>query len=111
MRLQRQKSIFAATIGSFLSFGVAYADDKVDYGEYLSGECKNCHVLKGESKGDIPSLEGFDGETIADALNAYRKGERKDASEAMKSVAAALDDEQVAALAEKAEEAAEAKKK
>lgn len=68
------------------------------YGEYLAGECKGCHVLKGDAPGDIPSLDGWDGEGIKDALNAYKKGEREDASEAMKSVAVALDDDQVAAL-------------
>ncbi len=81
----------------FASSTTSFAADAA-YGEYLAGECKGCHVLKGDAPGDIPSLDGWDGESITDALKAYKKGERNDASDAMKSVAAALDNDQIAAL-------------
>ena len=93
----RKWGLMAVLAAALCNSSQAFAADAA-YGEYLAGECKGCHVLKGDAPGDIPSLDGYDGESIQDALNAYRKGERKDASEAMKSVAAALDDDQVAAL-------------
>lgn len=74
---------------------LALSDD-VAWGEYLAGECAACHApLPGD--GAVPVIHGTDATDIARALIAYRSGARSNTT--MRSVAGALDDEEVAVLA------------
>jgi len=76
--------------------GRASADDLMDYGEYLAGECTTCHRIDGVDNG-IPGIVGWNIETFIETLGFYKSGERP--NPAMVSVAISLDDEQVRALA------------
>lgn len=69
------------------------------YGNYLSSQCSTCHGQgSGQgSAGRIPPIRGMASEDLVGALYDYRTGIR--ANEVMKSVADALGDEEVAALA------------
>jgi cytochrome c553 len=63
-------------------------------GRHLAQECASCH---GAGSSAIPPLAGRDAESLVQALEAYRRGERT--NPAMVSVAQSLDDEQIRALA------------
>ncbi len=73
----------------------ANANEQLEYGEYLSGECTSCH--RDGSNENIPPIVGWPVESFVAVMNAYKKGERD--NKAMVSVAKSLDDEQIAALA------------
>lgn len=66
------------------------------YGEYLSSECVTCHRLDGRVEG-IPSIIGWPADRFAATLQAYRAGART--HDVMQTVAGALGDEEIAALA------------
>ncbi|WP_417769840.1 c-type cytochrome [Stappia sp.] len=66
------------------------------YGEYLSGECVTCHQASGEDKG-IPSITGWPARQFATVMHAYKSKHRE--NPVMRSVAASLTDEEIAALA------------
>jgi len=72
------------------------ADELMDYGEYLAGECTTCHRIDGVDNG-IPGIVGWNIKTFIETLGYYKSGERP--NPAMVSVAISLDDEQVRALA------------
>jgi cytochrome c553 len=63
-------------------------------GRHLAQECASCH---GAGRSAIPPLAGRDAESLVQALEAYRRGERT--NPAMVSVAQSLDDQQIRALA------------
>lgn len=67
-----------------------------DYGEYLSGECVSCHGGRA-TPSPIPALESLSSDRIVEALREYRSGKR--ANPVMVSVARALSEEQIGALA------------
>ena len=75
---------------------VAANPDKLAYGKHLSQECTTCHRRDGADKG-IPSIVGLEPEYFANTLKFYKTGAR--ANPVMNSVAQALSDEQVEALA------------
>ena len=68
----------------------------LEYGQYLSSQCSTCHQQQGSTSG-IPSLTDYDAEGIVYLLKAYRSKELENT--VMRSVAAQLDDEQIASLA------------
>jgi len=68
----------------------------VEYGEFLSSECTTCHQRTGSDAG-IPGIVGWPEEDFVVAMHAYRQELRPHA--VMQSVAARLDDEEIAALA------------
>ena len=71
-------------------------DADADYGEYLAGECMTCHsITKPDS--NIPSIHGKDAIHLIEALIQYRDKTRD--NETMRSVAGALGNEEIAALA------------
>ena len=72
------------------------ADEAVDYGAYLSGECVTCH-RPGATNASIPSLAGRSREDILKALAAFKSGERP--SPVMQDVAKRLADDEMLALA------------
>lgn len=83
----------------FGSLGAAFPASAAalkDYGEYLSGECMSCH-RPGMAASSIPSLSALGADRIADALREYKSGKRTDP--VMVSVAKALTEEQISALA------------
>ena len=67
-----------------------------EYGAYLSGECLTCHVSAG-GDGSIPVIHAKNKDSIASALLEYKNQQRD--NEVMRSVAAALTNEEIAALA------------
>lgn len=74
----------------------ALADDVVDYGAYLSGECVTCHRV-GNADSRIPSLAGRSRDDIVKALTAFKSGERS--SHVMQDIAARLAEDEMLALA------------
>jgi cytochrome c553 len=73
------------------------ADELLDYGKYLSGECTTCHQIDGTHTEGIPPINGLDSKSFIMAMNSFKNGERD--NPAMVSVAKNLDDEQLKALA------------
>ena len=67
-----------------------------DYGEYLAGECMTCHSMT-KPDSNIPSIHGKDAIYLVEALIQYRDQTRD--NETMRSVAGALGNEEIAALA------------
>lgn len=106
-----QFGIATAMAGS----GAVKADEVLDYGQYLSGECTTCHRLDGVDSG-IPNIVGMDKETFMVVMKAYQTGDLT--NQAMVSVAKSLEDDQLKALAayfsslkpKKAEKATKAEK-
>jgi len=71
-------------------------DSDVDYGEYLASECSTCH---NDSSGDngIPIIRGKEEAYLILALLEYQDDKR--INETMRSVAGALQNEEIGALA------------
>lgn len=68
----------------------------VEYGEYLSSECKTCHQADGSDQG-IPAIIGWPAEDFVAAMQAYKVKLRP--HPVMQMMAGRLDDEEIAALA------------
>jgi cytochrome c len=68
----------------------------VEYGQYLSSECVTCHNNNQEHTG-IPRIAGLPAEGMLILLRAYR--DRELSNQTMQTIAASLDDEQMAAIA------------
>jgi cytochrome c len=66
------------------------------YGEYLGGECVTCHRRSGPADG-IPQISGISDEHFVRAMVEYREKIRT--NEVMRTTAARLSDEEIAALA------------
>lgn len=66
------------------------------FGEYLGGECATCHRRSAPAEG-IPQISGIDPQHFVHAMVEYREGIR--ANEVMRTTAARLSDEEIAALA------------
>lgn len=71
-------------------------DGDPEYGEYLSSQCQTCHQADGSDDG-IPSIKGLRPENFYVAIRAYKTKKRP--NQVMQTVAGALDEEQMAALA------------
>lgn len=67
-----------------------------EYGEYLAGECLTCHKPTG-SEESIPGIQGRDAGYIVTALIEYKNNTRE--NETMRSVAGALGNDEMAAIA------------
>jgi cytochrome c len=88
-----------ALITTALPLPVAAEDQvkgDIEYGEYLSSECVACHQTKGHNPG-IPQIAGMNATGMVAILKAYKAKELENAT--MQTIAARLDDEQMAALA------------
>ncbi len=68
----------------------------VEYGAYLSQECKTCHQQSGANEG-IPGITGWPEEDFVVALHAYKQKLRP--HQVMQSVTQRLADDEIAALA------------
>lgn len=66
------------------------------YGEYLGGECATCHRRSAPAEG-IPQINGIDENHFVRAMVEYREKIRT--NEVMRTTAARLSDEEIAALA------------
>lgn len=100
------------TRGLFLAFslmaGLAQADEfevdpdvlalegDAEYGEYLSGDCKTCHLEDGDYDG-IPAIIGWDPIDFVTAMHAYKTKNRE--HPVMEMMAGRLSNEEIAALA------------
>lgn len=89
-----KRAVFAAVAGLSLTAGAA-ADDLVEYGKHLSGECTTCHRNGANER--IPPIFGWPTDAFIAVMESYKKGERD--NKAMVSVATSLDAEQIKALA------------
>ena len=67
-----------------------------EYGEYLAGECLTCHAAIG-SDNNIPGIHGREARFVVTALVEYKNKDRE--NEVMQSVAGALGDDEMAAIA------------
>tara|TARA_R110000868_G_scaffold27064_7_gene103425 strand:- start:138 stop:443 length:306 start_codon:yes stop_codon:yes gene_type:complete len=87
-----------AALVSFISVSGSIASEgDVEYGAYLAAECASCHRSGAAADEPIPSIEGWDEATFVTVMQSFRRKERDNV--AMQTIAAALDDEQMAALA------------
>lgn len=68
----------------------------VEYGEYLSSECKTCHRADGDNDG-IPGITGWEREDFVTAMHAYREKHRD--NQVMQMITGRLADDEIAALA------------
>lgn len=91
-------AVSLAVVSTLAVAAGAYAEtpDKMAYGKHLSQECTTCHRADGRSQ-NIPSIVGLDPEYFVSTMRFYRSGERN--NPVMNSVAIALNDEQLDALA------------
>ncbi|MGY6706776.1 MAG: c-type cytochrome [Rhizobiaceae bacterium] len=80
-----------ATVAAILEI-----DGDPAYGEFLGGECATCHRRSAPAEG-IPQISGIDEHHFVRAMVEYREGVR--ANEVMRTTAARLSDEEIAALA------------
>jgi len=89
---------FVCTIAVLISAtsAVASENEKIEYGEYLSGSCVTCHQLSGADNG-IPAIVGWDKEAFVEVLLSYKTKERE--NNAMQTIAAPLSLEEMEALA------------
>lgn len=67
------------------------------FGEYLSGTCVTCHQVSGKATGGIPPIVAWPEDQFIAVMNAYRSKDRE--NQVMRTIAAALSDEEIAALA------------
>lgn len=89
-----KRAVFAVLAG-LSSIGSAAADDLIEYGKHLSGECTTCHRDGANER--IPPIVGWPTDAFIAVMESYKKGERD--NKAMVSVATSLDAEQIKALA------------
>jgi cytochrome subunit of sulfide dehydrogenase len=87
-------SIAAGLLVVIANRGLAAKDDR---GAQLAAMCASCHRLDGRDKG-IPSIVGLDKQALADAMAAFKSGDRS--SQIMHAVALSLSDGEVAAVAD-----------
>ena len=94
-RLRTISVVAIAAAAIHMVAGASMAAD-VELGRYLSSECTTCH---GAAKADttIPPIHGRDEGHFTEVLKAYRA--KTLPNEVMRSVAARLQDEDIAALA------------
>ena len=81
-------------LGAMVADRAAAAD--VALGEYLSGECVTCHQRSGRGEG-IPPIVGWPAESFVAVIASYKTKERDNI--VMQTIAARLQDDEIAALA------------
>ena len=95
----RMKQIAFAIVAGIVAIctlvSSATANDLIDYGKHLSGECTACH--RDGSTETIPPIVGWPTDAFITVMESYKKGERH--NKVMVSVAESLDAEQIKALA------------
>jgi cytochrome c553 len=66
-------------------------------GEYLSSECATCHQTSGRQAGGVPAIIGHPAEQFVALMESYKQRHRE--NEVMRTIAARLSEEEIAALA------------
>lgn len=94
-RLRTTVEIALGAAAVAMTAGAAMASD-IELGRYLSSECTTCHGAA-KSDGTIPPINGLDQRHFVEVLKAYRA--KSLPNEAMRTVAARLQDDDIAALA------------
>lgn len=92
---QRARSGILALAATFAIDAQAAGD--LALGEYLSQTCVACHQKSGHSTGGVPAIVGWPADQFATVMNSYKKHERE--NEVMRSIASALSQEDIDALA------------
>ena len=85
-------ALIAALVSLISVSGNIASEGDVEY-----GACASCHRSGAAADEPIPSIEGWDEATFVTVMQSFRRKERDNV--AMQTIAAALDDEQMAALA------------
>jgi cytochrome c553 len=67
------------------------------FGEYLSSSCVTCHLPSGRQVGGVPAIVGWPEDQFVAVLGSYRSKDRD--NEVMRTIAAGLKDDEIAALA------------
>lgn len=83
-------------LGTGMVTGAAANPDKIAYGKHLSQECTTCHRTDGRGT-NIPPIFGLEANYFISTMKFYKTGARD--NPVMNSVAQALGDEQLEALA------------
>ena len=83
-------------LAGVLAAFAARADDRIAYGEYLSGACVTCHQLSGTDNG-IPPIVGWDEKAFISTMMSYKTKERD--HQVMVMIATPLTKEEIEALA------------
>ena len=86
----------AAALVTGVSATASASDELFEYGQYLSSQCSTCHRLDAY-EGAIPPLGHLPQDYFIVAMREYKSGRRS--NPAMVSVANALSDEEIEALA------------
>ncbi|MDI4663088.1 c-type cytochrome [Xanthobacter autotrophicus] len=83
--------------GALVAATPALAAGDREFGAYLAGPCVTCHQPSGQGAGGIPVIAGWPPEQFIAVMDSYRRKQREHA--VMRALAAALSDEEIAALA------------
>lgn len=86
--------------GAFVAIALAspaFAAGDVALGEYLSATCITCHQKSGQVTGGVPAIVGWPADQFIAVMQDYKKGHRD--NQVMRSIAAPLSDDDIAALA------------
>ena len=89
--------ILSAMMAGSSAFAASAPKGDKAFGAYLSSACVTCHQASGKVSGGIPAIIAWPEEQFVAVMNAYRKKERD--NQVMQTIAAALSDEEVDALA------------
>jgi cytochrome c553 len=87
--------LVAGAFGTLAQSAVAAGDPAL--GQFLAGQCVQCHRADGQARPGIPPIIGWPQDAFVAVLASYKKRERPNA--VMQSVADSLSDEDMAALA------------
>jgi cytochrome c553 len=87
----------AAVMSSAVSIGSAQAQESLQAGRYLAGNCANCHGTTGHSQGAMPALAGQDAARLVEQLRQFREGKRP--ATIMHQLVKGYSDDQLAAIA------------
>nr|WP_306268130.1 c-type cytochrome [Pararhizobium sp. IMCC3301] len=90
-------ALIAALVCLVSISGSIASEGDVAYGAYLAAECVSCHRSGADADGPIPLIEGWDEAAFVAVMQSFRRRARDNVT--MQTIAAALDDEQLAALA------------
>lgn len=68
-----------------------------ELGQYLSSECVTCHQASGQQTGGVPAITGWPDDQFVAVMHSYKTNDRD--NQVMRTIAARLSDEDIAALA------------
>ncbi|MBB6307105.1 c-type cytochrome [Xanthobacter tagetidis] len=97
-RAVRSRTALSAFLAPLLigPAGASASGDR-EYGAYLASQCVTCHQASGATVAGVPAIVAWPEEQFVAVLDSYRKKERD--NEVMRTIAATLSEEEMAALA------------